>query len=58
MTKINRELGKGSTPYYFSALFLMRNQIYNARKLNSNAATINSANTRNDEIKEGLNKQI
>ncbi len=33
----------------------MRNQIYNARKLNLNAATINSANTREwDEIKEGL----
>ena len=55
MTKINRELGKGPTLIISPLLALMRNQIYNARKLNLNAATINSANTREwDEIKEGL----
>lgn len=57
MTKINREMGRGPTLIISPLLALMRNQIYNARKLGLRATTINSSNRKDwEEIQEGLGK--
>ncbi len=59
MTKINREQGKGPTLIISPLLALMRNQIYNANKLELKATTINSSNTKEwNEIQEGLKRNL